>query len=195
MEIVTLLIGDPATRFCVDPRLLAASQYFQTALKREWSGGQTRSITIKDIKPAIFNGYLNWQHSRNIFVDEYAANWDILLDYYLLGDRLMHNDFKDAVMDACYHHSLEFYSNSPTFVNKIYSETVPQANMRRFVMNVFAEDRLDVSDDDDYAPLFLIDAWNTLVYLDPSDSVQGGTAYCDYHEHGDNLECYRTRVL
>lgn len=192
---MTLLIGDPATRFCVDPRLLAGSQYFQTALKREWSEGQTRSITIEDIKPAVFNGYLNWQHSRNIVFDEDDDNWCLHLDYYLLGDRLMHSDFKDAVMDACYHHSLNFYPNSPTFVNKIYSETVPQAKMRGFVLNVFAEDRVEVSDDDDYAPLFLKDAWNTLTCLDPSDSVQEGTAYCCYHEHGDNLECYRTRLL
>lgn len=170
------------------------SQYFQTALKQEWAEGQKRKIVISDIDAKLFNGYLNWLYSRNIFVDMPSTDWPIFVDYYLLGDRLMHTDFKDAVMDACCRFSWAHFLDCPLIVNKVYSETVPGAKLRDFVVDVYAQDKQKINEDD-YPPSFLKDVCNKLMEQKSSDCVYINSAECIYHEHGKKLGCFRTRLL
>lgn len=101
-------VGSPTKTFFVNEKLICdSSEFFKTALKKEWSEGRQRTVDLTHDDANTFNIYVNWLHTHKVFVHLKAGQnakdnsiWPVLVDSYSLADKLIDVDFKDAVTDA-----------------------------------------------------------------------------------------------
>ena len=109
-EAVTLVIGDKKHEMIVHECYITAnSEFFKTALKKEWLVGQTRIITMPTEERKTMTDYLNFTYSGKLSTtclteesdDEAAAYLDsfpALAELYTLGKRLLDLVVQNAVI-------------------------------------------------------------------------------------------------
>jgi hypothetical protein len=130
-NIVDVKVGsEPDSKiFHVHKEVLAAAPFFQNALKPKWEARRNAAhIVLSDETPRIFDLYLQYLYVRII---PEALNWADLAHLYVLGEKLMHNEFQNAIVGR-------FIARLPraassTAVNIIYDGT-PEGLLARKLM-------------------------------------------------------------
>lgn len=101
---IKLVVGTDQQNFFVHPSLLEHSEFFQSALKREWVEGQERAIHLPDDDSAAFYTYVQWFYTGTIFSKAEGphgySNYPFLGKLYVLGDKILDHNFQDTVTNA-----------------------------------------------------------------------------------------------
>lgn len=107
-EAVTLIIGDEKHEMIVHASYICAnSEFFKTALKKEWLEGQTRTINMPEEDWKTMTDCLNFTYSGKLPTarltddDPFAAYLDSYPDLarsYTLGNRLLDSVVRNAVI-------------------------------------------------------------------------------------------------
>jgi hypothetical protein len=111
-----VLVGEHQVPFIVHEAVLcASSDYFKTALGGQWQEATQRCVKLgDDVEPILFQLYVQWLYFRGqeerdpLLLHQYRKEdksieimgSEDLTQCYLMGDRLLDDDFKDCVIDA-----------------------------------------------------------------------------------------------
>ncbi|KAK4555568.1 hypothetical protein LTR86_007321 [Recurvomyces mirabilis] len=199
--------------------LLRNSGYFRATCKGEWLGGNDgHSIPLPDDDPYAFEPFARFADHGYVFsiastatierlaetdqpkIVAFGHELSFLASCWILGDKLLATNFKDANLDALVgliHTTRRF----PTSMHKrVYKSTAGPNGFRRLLVDIaihkwrvenLMEDREWQEDSE-----FLKDVVVRYKELGGSLIEGRGPIYdgdCRYHEHGSG-ECYRTKT-
>ena len=120
VDTITVSVGTEGLQITVIEAILhRSSTFFDNAMKPEWAASRSehRVVDLTDEDPDIFKLYLHWLYFKTMPTvatkcltnnnPEYVA----LAKCYVLGEKLMDNGFKNAVVDAL----LDAMNNQPFY--------------------------------------------------------------------------------
>ena len=213
--IVTIEVDDPPTSFRIDEAFIrGSSKFFDKALNAEWKEGQSHIIQLPESDATAFSVYLNWRYFGRLFVEDgengkMSKSWWNLVEAYILGDKLLDSDFKDAICDAVAEKSQvdnagEVLIFGPKHRRHLYENTVSGSPMRRLLCRRLCTlSDCDKIVEEDEPSAFLYDMTQELLRAYKRKrkiGEEGLTEFrrelegCVYHEHAPGVEnCYRTR--
>ncbi|KAK5135161.1 hypothetical protein LTR08_005547 [Meristemomyces frigidus] len=210
-KIVTVRVGDPETTFSVHRGLLSSSsEYFKTKAKPEWARGGA-SIDLPDFSPDAFGTYVKWLYLRaipstattNDGSEQHENEFRSLTEAYVLGDRLLDDEFKDMAIDA-----LRAKARTPSgnniwpaateMLKTVYAGTPEGSKARSLLVNIFqyhaAPDVFGQYDVSELPKEFLFELTRALMEKRGAVAIAslGGRAPpgCEYHSHGEGGKCY-----
>jgi hypothetical protein len=202
-------VGTPAITYYVDEnRLVTNSRFFRAALEGTWTEAETRTVKLPHDDPEAFNAYLDWIHRRQVTlfygIDEKPSDClpdERILDAYVLGDKLIDIDFKDAVCDlmainlSTLLYGWRTYSvPAPEFRCALYDRTQTLSKLRQLLVRGLMEldfpgEAIERGDDPDF--LFDCVAFAKSFHSGP---VVAAVARCAFHEHVRGFQsCYRSK--
>ncbi|RMY66840.1 hypothetical protein D0863_08177 [Hortaea werneckii] len=206
---ILVKVAQPPKFFCIPKEILCtSSDYFKTALKEGWREGRVGAVELQDVEPRIFNIYANWLMRRRVYIDCESTEGKVMTDQYFLafkayalGDRLLDQDFKDAVTDAIAFYMImekdnegyEYRLPCDSSINMLYSTTTAGCTARRLVEYSIAGllDKNSVSDT--FHPAFLVGLVKELSKKKKND-LEDAVARCAFHEHAPGAaNCYRNK--
>ncbi|KAK3675075.1 kti12, chromatin associated [Recurvomyces mirabilis] len=219
---IAVIVGEgeaQRTFYVSEDALLRNSGYFLAACKGQWRGGNDgQSIPLPDDDPAAFEAFARFAYHGYIFPvisavttsyiasdnqpgrDAFCNEVDFLASCWILGDKLLATEFKDAALDALVD-PLNKACRVPAGVHgRVYTSTAGPNGLRRLLVDVavykwpndiLLEDRAGQR----YWELFRNVAAR---YKELGGTVieGNGPIYdggCWYHDHGDG-ECYRSKT-
>jgi hypothetical protein len=130
--------GPTARTFHVHKAVLAGIAFFQNAMKTEWTNEDTKKpIDLSDEHPGSVETYLNWIYFRHIpAIDDEV--YLPLAQLYVLGNKLMHDEFQNAVVDAIIEASVRIKKAPGTRpTSLIYAGTVEGSAARRLLVDMY----------------------------------------------------------
>ena len=112
--------------------LKSKSTFFVAALEGGFAEGISKSVTLPEEDPAIFENFIEWLH---VGFDQ-STEWDtdILVLTWTLGDRLGCPLMQDDVMCKLIKYNEDFHIEADT-LQKIYELSTPESKIRRFVID------------------------------------------------------------
>lgn len=116
-----------------------SSEFFQTALKKEWQEGPKLQIDLPDVDRDTFTIYVKWLYTSSItaVTKDYMA----LAKCYCLGERLLDRKFQNRVITAIVMRSRESNGKSKTYPDEpvavIYQSTPKDSPARRLMVDFF----------------------------------------------------------
>jgi hypothetical protein len=148
--IITLLVGTEELEMTVHSSYITVSEFFQTALKKEWAEGQTRTIKLPDEKAELVAQYLDWVYgkglpTRNTKNDCQKGDvYDVLAELYGLGERLLDSTLRNAIVKEMVRFTklggpgaeIQWFPES-TAINTIYECTTAISPVRRLLGDLF----------------------------------------------------------
>ncbi|GIZ43510.1 hypothetical protein CKM354_000673500 [Cercospora kikuchii] len=191
------------TLYAFEATVRASSRFFDAALKKVWEEGRSREIHLPEHDPEIVKIYLNWVDIGEL---DYEDETDVernesgvfyrLIHAFLLGDKLLAPDFKDAVTDAV----ASVYADGLWMPGKglrqiLYENTMPGATLRRMVIRQLSMGTpLAVMEDEPQSLLYDLShelaEGKSKALRDFKKEVED----CIYHEHQAGAEhCYRNK--
>lgn len=207
---IVVEVGQPAELFYLsESKLRSSSDFFDTALKKEWQEGQERRVQLPDEDPEIFNVYANWVMSGKLYTEDEdgvlrrdGQAIPMLSKLYILGDTLLDTVLKDRVTDALAAiFSIECqgirWLAGAKIRDLIYSKTVPGASLRKMVVSQLAciGNVGDIISAEDPKELLLELALESGKGKPQRWEVfKAEVQKCTFHEHAPGAEhCYRNR--
>lgn len=216
---ITFIVGTtPQQKFLIHEGVLGtSSEFIRLALRGEWKEATERTIPMPDDDPAVFSVYQSWLYSSRFVTrsDDTTSATDpeykVLVQAYILGEKLMDQNFKDSVADALVEKFQDFrhFDTSLAAIKRfdtslpglVFSSTPPGSPLRRlwleFYFNFGAAEWVDSEPNENGTSTeFLVEfsrfsmrrrvgtapSWRDMMFLS-----------CVFHEHG--LEpCYRHSV-
>ena len=183
-ESVTLIVGPEKRELLVHANHIARnSEFFKTALKKEWREGQARTVSMPTDDYETMNTYLRFVYGsqlpteielcprsgdyRTATVDELEDSQNAYMSFtklYILGCRLMDKTFMEAatakmldLFDTCYECFVNdsLFNPGPISVNAIYEETLEMDPVRRLVVDMYIKHPQDLNSQ--YNSGFLLD--------------------------------------
>lgn len=168
---VTLIVGPEKHELLVHADILTRkSELFQTALKKEWREGQTRTITMPDDEPEIIAGYLRFLYRGRLPIRfevpqtiNTSFSYKFYSKLYVLGGRLMDATLKrDAFVKMrglfrCWKWTSPEDNEDLSgheLVNTIYNGTMESDPARRLLVDMHVECPRDLNSQ--YHPEFLL---------------------------------------
>lgn len=149
--------------------LTATSDFFKSALKKEWNTTDDRSIDLNNETPDQFNTYVQWLYSGEVSAGRTSeASKDIkseifvinqyitLATLYVLGERLNDTTFQDSVINAMVFNLREKTETNRTIcpaslvINTIYDNTTRKSPVRRLLVDIYVRygnESFEVSDE------------------------------------------------
>ncbi|KAK4611589.1 hypothetical protein CLAFUW4_12678 [Fulvia fulva] len=211
MVAVEVGTGDEAQTFHVHAaQLCKSSEYLKTKAKPEWSKGKaTVDLSYQD--PGAFNIYVNWLYtgqilSTNAKKSNTSEEWLGLARAFTLGEELIDQDFKNAIMSALSTTAsgaqvTDFLDRLGEMVTVIYEGSVEGSPARNFLVDrgqslertQLSKLRGELHADYTFDLALARAKVDTLVKgskkhkRQPISTVKEGL--CDYHEHGDGKGC------
>lgn len=204
--VITFRVGaDQPKDFVVHETLAAARSHFiRLAMSKDWKEARDRVTTLPDDLPETFRLYQQYVYTNNIasnyFGDnaEDAAEYRLLVNAYILGERFIDLPFKDAIADATIHKLRGSNFFDPRLTNLVYDHTPSDSRLRKLWVDVYVwagnpgwldEDVLGGYVNAEFA----LDLSRYQMKL-ASGLAPNGPAYigspCDFHEHAGGM-CYR----
>lgn len=209
-----MIVGASKRIFYLAPNVLGkSSDFFKSALKKDWKEGQENTIELPEDDPQVFRYYAEWLCTGNIYCKSEATttafDYNVLIDLYILGEKLMDDTFQDRVIDALITTADEA---NPPFVPKklpeyrsisrVYGHTPTGSPIRSLVVDWLILHGFEVDNDMRAAMAerpcqeFLLDLMSALlkrreityqsIYeLHQRQKVPG----CSYHKHGKDEPC------
>ncbi|KAI7239686.1 hypothetical protein KC330_g1790 [Hortaea werneckii] len=206
---ILVKVAQPPKFFCIPKEIICtSSDYFKTALRERWREGRVGVVELQDVEPRIFNIYANWLMRRRVYIDCESTEEKVMTNQYFLafkayalGDRLLDQDFKDAVTDAIGFYMVmekdnegyEYRLPCDSSINMLYSTTTPGCTARRLVEYSIAGllDKNSVSNT--FHPAFLVGLVKELSKKKRND-LEDAVARCAFHEHAPGAaNCYRNK--
>jgi hypothetical protein len=174
-EAVTLIVGEEKQEMLVHANYISSnSDFFKTALKKEWTEGQTRTITLPVDDPKTVTHYLYFTYSGKLpsaHITTPAAktlagtNATNLARLYVFGGRLMDDVIRKAVFDEIIRISqvTMVYPGQPT-VSIVYEGTPEGDPARKMLVNMYASVASRDWISTVYNPVFLFDLAQELLH-------------------------------
>jgi hypothetical protein len=149
-DLVTLLIGpDERKMLAFGNQLSKNSEFFKSALKKQWGEGQTRVIRLPEDDAEKVEGYLDFVYGRVLpssaigCADEFkSASYEPILQLYTFGERILDTSIRNAVIKEILRLSnLEdddgaCWQPSFTDVEVIYEGTPAGSAARRLLVDI-----------------------------------------------------------
>lgn len=134
---ITITVGQTGIRYSVLESLICRrSKFFDNAMKPEWASSRpdARVIDLSYEQPEVFQVYLHWLYFKILPTvaeeEQRGLNQEhvLLAKCYVMGDKLMNVDFKNAILSAVVDVNLNqpFYkAGCPGYsiINTIYTGT------------------------------------------------------------------------
>lgn len=214
-DLITVWVGrdTAAKKFYINPDLaIQHSGFFKAILENgsEEAGNQTiRLSNLNDDVAATFEGFQSFLYSGKVVLGgrfdesaDYDEEWDLLTDYWLLGNSLLSTSFKDAVVDAMVH-KLSLAQTVPLDVYiDMYQHSSDSAPIRKLMVDIavheWEEEAIATVDTDNEPTLqaeFLRDVAVALFKVSGAQQAENPISVhsgCYYHEHGAEKPCYKT---
>jgi hypothetical protein len=209
---IEVLVGPaPPVLFIVHEHLVCSgSAFFKAAMNHGWSEASQRSIRFEVDEPDAFDAYLHWLYYGTIpsQVDENgSAEFLMLSQAYVLGDRIQDGDFCDAVVDAiidkCNTLTADNTYMFPTCreSSSIYAHTTGSAKIRALLVDLYGKEGDESwmpAGEEDIPKSFLFNLTKLTLYEARNAFwTQDHLTWvipCAYHQHGpDPATCYRNR--
>jgi hypothetical protein len=109
-EVVIFLVGThEPRRFTVHENIVKAiSEFVRLALRGDWAEASSRIIPLPEDEPAVFSVYQHWLYNGLIHTSRQGTNtsaesdeeYELLLEAYILGEKILDIAFKNSVMGA-----------------------------------------------------------------------------------------------
>lgn len=203
---VTFLVGaDAPKRFNIHEDLIKPrSEFVRLALVGEWKEAHERTIPLPEDDPDVFSVYQHYLYSglihtryNNAFSkkdDEYR----MLVRAYILGEKIMDQDFKDSITDAIIEKLRSLRRFDASLTSLVFDNTPSTSPLRRLWMDAYyhfgSSEWLDASACG--SPIngeFLADFSRHQMRSRTGFATFGPYAMflsCTYHEHGTR-PCHR----
>lgn len=178
-------------------------------MERERRNAKERVIRLPDDEVKIFTIYHMWLYFGYIFTrseDEEksalstssTAEWDLLFDSYIFGEKIQDSNFKDALMDAVIN-KMNTIKHFPHSVQQVYQNTPQNSPARRLLVDVclYYDNELFVqmaAGNAEYLQDVALASMNAKkTERDFTCPVEGS---CEYHEHAEGEEnCYKKKDI
>lgn len=104
-DTITLVVGPEKHEMMAFESYLSDSDFFQAALKKEWTEGQTRTIKLPEEKPEVVAQYLDFVFAKGLPTRSTkddcrtGAVYEVLGELYGLGERLLDSRLRNAIID------------------------------------------------------------------------------------------------
>lgn len=149
---IKVVVGSKEEAFYIHASALeSSSEFFRSALKKEWAKKDDESIDLRDQDVEIFKIYVNWLYTSQVSVESdpaetvkpTGAKYTQLAHSYALGEHLCDTDFQDSVINSIigYSRIKNTANNSsypgPQTINVIYNNTVTNSPARRLVVDFY----------------------------------------------------------
>lgn len=203
-------MGPSETKFVVHEDILCKdSTFFASACKEEWKQGREHYIPLKGDEPPIVDLYLQWVYTGRIFSrpsdeggSENQEELSILVDGFIFGEKVQNGDFKDAVVDA-------IVSSFPVTttkkkkprpppalcVDKAYGGTPEASPLRNLLVAMYVTRGRRTWLRGTTNMDFLADLAGRLLDERGWQVAEQDFTGCEFHQHGDDKPCYRTKTL
>jgi hypothetical protein len=189
--------------------LCKGSPFFASACKKEWEQGREHFIPLEGDEPSVVDLYLQWIYTGRIFSrpsDEGGSDGEeelsILVEGFIFGEKVQNGDFKDAIVDAivsCFPvpttKKAKLRPPPGLCVDKAYGGTPEASPLRKLLVAMYVTRGRSRWLHGTTNMDFLADLAGCL--LDERRSPMAGPDLtgCDFHQHGDDKPCYRTKTL
>lgn len=206
-ELVFFDVGNaPSTRFALHAQPVQEhSEFARLALEKEWKEAQERVIPLPDDDPEVFKLYQQWIYYKRIFSTPSTSSakadsgaYPVLVKAYLLGQKLLDGNFKDAMIDCI----VEKLYTSATFDIKltslVYDATPPKSPLRKLLLDIYVwcgdptwldEEQLGEFVNAEFAVELSKRQMGYMSGIKPASPAFTGDI-CAYHEHAGGV-CYR----
>lgn len=196
-DAVTLLVGPDEHPILAHGNFISFnSDYFKTALKKEWAEGQTRTIKLVDECPEIVSHYLNYTYTNklptNIFVSTHMSTfteksdeyYELLAELYILGERLLDEPIRANItkeilrLTKLADKDSKLYYPMKEAANIIYRGTTDDSPARRLMVDIHLIRGATEWLDSTYEAALLLDiakGFYTIFKENPSHSAIRGT--------------------
>jgi hypothetical protein len=179
-EAVTLIVGEEKQEMLVHAcHISKNSEFFRTALRREWLEGQTRTITLPVDDPKTVTHYLNFTYSGELPSEpletgcqetRIRCTHENLANLYSLGVRLLDN----AVRNAATKRFLQIHEIAEDFpdqhsIDIIYQGTSEEDPARRLMVHMYLSRAGSGTLKREADPGFLFDVAQALFYEEAFD--------------------------
>lgn len=206
---IVFLVGTYAPkRYSIHERLVSPrSEFVRLALRGQWKEARERTINLPEDDPDVFAVYQQWLYGGLIHTccdtsfsctdDEYEA----LAKAYILGEKLMDDDFKDAIADAIVDKLRSLRRFDTGLTTLVFNNTPSGSPLRRLWMDAYyhfgSSEWLDV--DCVGSPInaeFMVEFSRYQMQCRTGFGSFGPDAMflsCTYHEHGTR-PCHRQQL-
>jgi BTB/POZ domain len=132
---IEVVVGKEAALWFLHEKLLSAgSTFFKAAIHNPFKERNERKITLVTDENLVFQLFVQHLYTRTFQTNSMG----LLLQAYVLGDRLGAPDFQAQALDQIYalnHHSCEFNAKQVLWV---FNNTLPHCGLRRFTADTVA---------------------------------------------------------
>ena len=144
-DVVVFLVGTVTPkRFNVHEALVKPrSEFVRLALRGEWKEAQERIIPLPEDDPDVFSVYQQWLYGSLVYTrhnnglstpdDEYRT----LVRAYILGEKFMDQDFKDAIADAIVEKLRTLRRFDSGLTDLVFENTPSTSPLRRLWMDAY----------------------------------------------------------
>lgn len=132
--------------------LARTSEFFASALKKEWTEGQVQTIELDEETPELIAHYLDWLYTTNLSTkgcgsfdlnaSEVASN-DLPAELYVLGECRLDSTLRNAIITEFIRLGLLFHdvtgcqpSQRVSAINIIYQGTPAESPARRLMVDL-----------------------------------------------------------
>jgi len=124
--------------FHVHKEVLVDAPFFKNTMKPEWSRQEDKvPVDLTDEDSTIVEIYLKWLYSHNLPTD-FGSGFHQIFLLYVLGEKLMHCTFQDAVLrgliETC--ESLQSVPNGST-IKILYNGTTAGSPARQLMVDMY----------------------------------------------------------
>jgi hypothetical protein len=152
-EIITLLVGPEETEMLALASCLSFhSEFFRTALKKEWAEGQTRTVKLPEEEPGIIAQYLDFLVGRGLPTDSTRMDsqkgevYVALTALYALGERLLDSTLRNKIITEIIRFTTVLspnglynyiYPGDRDIIDYVYNYTTPASPARRLMVDLY----------------------------------------------------------
>jgi hypothetical protein len=149
-EIITLLVGAEKTEMvAISSCLSFYSEFFRTALKKEWAEGQTRTVRLPEEEPGIIAQYLDFLLGKGLPTDSVQVashngeGYVALTTLFAFGERMLDSTLRNAIIWEIIRFTTIPSANGSYIypgvnsINDIYNCTTSASPARRLMVDLY----------------------------------------------------------
>lgn len=185
------------------------SSFFASACKEEWKQGQEHEIPLWGDESSVVDLYLQWIYTGRIFsrpsdegTSEGEEELDTLVGGFIFGEKVQNGDFKDAIVDAIVSSFPVTTSKKKKLrpppaqcVDKAYGGTPEGSPLRNLLVAMYVTRGRRTWLNGTTNNEFLADLAGRLLDERRWPMAEVVLTDCEFHQHGDDKPCYRTKTL
>ncbi|KAI4268075.1 MAG: hypothetical protein L6R35_006792, partial [Caloplaca aegaea] len=148
-ESVTVKVGEgeAAVAWNLPGALLRhASPFFAAALSGPWPESESKTIEMKEDKPAAFRFFVRWMYTWVCSAEEKHPNQvvnnvltSICIQAWVLGDKLLCPHFQDFALISLHARLTKSDEDLPSVICCAYRDTLPQSKLRDFGASILLD--------------------------------------------------------